>query len=71
MAGEAERVDAYLDTVKRIEPDIASLDADASLASIAISLKRIADALDRWIIADRIHDAIYNAVVTADRQRSR
>lgn len=45
MAGESERVDAYLDTIKRIEPDISMIDTGAALASIAISLKRIADAL--------------------------
>lgn len=45
MSGEKERVDAYLDTVKRMEPDIAMVDRDAALASIAVSLKRIADDL--------------------------
>lgn len=39
-------MDAYLDTVKRLEPDIAMIDLGAGLASIAISLKRIADALN-------------------------
>ncbi|MET4187578.1 monomeric isocitrate dehydrogenase [Bradyrhizobium sp. JR1.7] len=43
---EKERVDAYLDTIKRLEPDIAMIDSDAGIASIAISLKRIADALE-------------------------
>lgn len=42
---EKDRVDAYMDTVSRIEPDIAMLDTGAALASIAISLRRIADAL--------------------------
>jgi hypothetical protein len=37
--------DAYLNTVARIEPDVAMLDRDGALASIAISLKRIADLL--------------------------
>lgn len=37
--------DAYLDTVKRLEPDIAMIDTGAGLASIAVSLKRIADAM--------------------------
>lgn len=46
MTGEKERVDAYLDTVKRMEPDIAMVDRDAALASIAISLRRIADVLE-------------------------
>ena len=40
------RVDAYLATVKRLEPNIAIVDCDASLASIAVSLRRIADALE-------------------------
>jgi hypothetical protein len=42
---EAERAEAYLDTVNRMEPDITMLDEGAALASIAISLKRIADCL--------------------------
>lgn len=37
---------AYLDTVRRLEPDIAMIDTAAGMASIAISLKRIADALE-------------------------
>lgn len=37
--------DAYLDTVSRLEPDIVCVDQAAALTSIAISLKRIADAL--------------------------
>lgn len=41
------RVDAYIDTIARLEPDIAMIDRDAALASIAISLKRIADSLDQ------------------------
>jgi hypothetical protein len=80
------RVDAYLDTIGRMEQDIAMVDHDAAMASIAISLKRIADAvtymatppvmvddhmkriadaLDSTIIADRLSDAIYNAVTQA------
>lgn len=43
---EKERVDAYLDTVRRIEPDIAMIDNGFAAASIAISLKRIADTLE-------------------------
>jgi hypothetical protein len=46
MSGERERVDAYLETVNRLEPDIAFIDASAFYASAAISLKRIADALE-------------------------
>lgn len=47
MAGKKERVDAYLDTISRIEPEIAMLDQGAALASIAISLKRIADSTEK------------------------
>lgn len=46
MAGEKERVDPYLDTLSRLEPDIATIDASAFYASAAISLKRIADAIE-------------------------
>lgn len=47
MAGEKDRVDAYLNTVRRLEPDIAMIDASAFYASAAISLKRIADAMEK------------------------
>ena len=47
MAGEAERANAYLDTIARMEPEIAMVDRDAALASISISLKRIADSLEK------------------------
>ncbi len=43
---EQRQVDAYLETVKRIEPNITMIDQDYTLASIAISLKRIADAIE-------------------------
>jgi 23S rRNA A2030 N6-methylase RlmJ len=45
MAGEKEQVDAYLNTISRLEPNIAMIDTGAGVASIAISLKRIADSL--------------------------
>jgi hypothetical protein len=38
--------DPYLDTVDRMEPDISHIDASAGWASVAISLKRIADSLE-------------------------
>lgn len=44
---ESERVDAYLNTVGRLEPDIAPIDVSAFYASAAVSLKRIADVLSR------------------------
>lgn len=40
---KVERVDGYLTTVNRLEPDIHMIDAGAFYASAAISLKRIAD----------------------------
>jgi predicted glycosyltransferase len=43
---EQERVDAYLATVERFEPDIAMTDSGAYGTSIAVSLKRIADYLE-------------------------
>lgn len=46
MSGEKNRVDGYLGTVGRLEPDIHPIDASAFYASAAISLKRIADALE-------------------------
>lgn len=36
----------YLETIARLEPDISMIDAGAAYASVAISLKRIADSLD-------------------------
>lgn len=36
----------YLETVNRLEPDIAMIDRGAFYASAAISLKRIADTLE-------------------------
>lgn len=39
--------DVYMKTVERLEPALHAVDRDASLASIAISLKRIADSFDQ------------------------
>lgn len=38
---------AYLNTIARLEPEITPIDMTAAAASIAISLKRIADSLDK------------------------
>lgn len=53
----------YLETVSRLEPEIHPIDAAAAYASVSISLKRIADALDEnlRIIADKL-DAIEMSV---------
>ncbi len=39
--------DRYLKTVDRLEPNIYPIDAAAYYASVAISLKRIADVLEK------------------------
>lgn len=43
MSKERNAVEGYLDTVKRLEPNLHMVDRDAWGTSIAISLKRIAD----------------------------
>jgi hypothetical protein len=54
------RVDAYLETIKRLEPDISMCDRDATLTSIAISLKRIADRLDNLsFVIEKWNDSTY------------
>ena len=42
-------IDAYLNTLSRMEEDISLVDRDAALASIAISMKRAADSLQSLI----------------------
>ena len=42
-----DKVEAYMHTIGRLEPDITAIDVDAAAASAAISLRRIADGLDR------------------------
>lgn len=41
-----ERRDYYHETLARMEPEISAIDASTGYASIAISLKRIADAME-------------------------
>jgi hypothetical protein len=48
--------DAYRETLERMEPDISFIDTAAGWASIAISLKRIADSLERITTSDGISD---------------
>ena len=57
----------YLDTVQRLEPDISPVDRDGALTSIAISLKRIADALQpaelgglNMTVSDILHGIMLN-----------
>lgn len=47
MAGEKERVEGYLATVDRLEPDIHMIDAGTFYASMAISARRQADAAEQ------------------------
>lgn len=46
---EGKRVSDYLHTVGQMEPDISPVDLHASQTSIAISMKRIADQLERLV----------------------
>ena len=48
-SADKQRVDPYLDTIDRMERDIAHIDTSAGIASIAISLRRIADSLERVV----------------------
>lgn len=64
---EKERVDSYLNTINRLEPDIAMIDAGAAYASIAISLKRIADSIER--LPNDISDAIAQGFFDATRRK--
>lgn len=47
MVGEKQRVEGYLATVDRLEPDIHMIDAGAFYASMAISARRQADAAEQ------------------------
>ncbi len=42
-------IDTYLETIERLEPEIAVIDTGAFNASAAISLKRIADAMEFFV----------------------
>lgn len=43
--------DEYLGTIARMEPDIAAIDLTAGAASIAVSLKRLADSTERLCVS--------------------
>jgi hypothetical protein len=49
MAGEKEKVEGYLATIDRLEPNLHVIDASTYYASAAISLKRIADSLEQIV----------------------
>lgn len=48
-------LDAYLETVKRMEKDITPIDTAGAAASISISLRRIADVLE-WFQKEMIKE---------------
>lgn len=52
---EKRRVDEYLETINRLEPNISHIDASAFYASAAISLKRIADVLESFELSHGAH----------------
>jgi len=57
MKEEMERVDGYLATITRLEPDIHMIDPGAFYASAAISLKRIADINEIHAMGYRSHNS--------------
>ena len=61
------RADAYLEMLGRLEPDIVMVDQDATLVSIAVSLKRIADAVENNSLGDAIYNAITQAAIGSRR----
>lgn len=46
MSKEKNQLDSYLNTISRLEPELAAIDTGPALASIAISLRRIADVVE-------------------------
>ena len=62
MPAAKDSLTAYIDTIERLEPDITPIDMTAAAASIAISLKRIADALENNENANRLEEAIIRAI---------
>lgn len=50
MTKTLTQLSEYLHSVERLEPDLVCVDRDAALTSIAISMKRIADALNIDVI---------------------
>lgn len=58
----ADAASVYLDTVSRLEPNIGMIDEGAFYASAAISLKRIADTLEKNERRDEIYSQIFNAL---------
>ncbi len=49
----ADRVSTYQSTIDQLKPNIAVIDHDPGMASIAISLRRLADGQEKMIAAVR------------------
>lgn len=56
--------EVYQGTVERMEPEIHHMDASACLPSIAISLKRIADAIEKQGLIISIPESLHNDLTT-------
>jgi hypothetical protein len=56
-----EELDTYANTIARLEPEVAMIDAGAYYASAAISLKRIADSLNQLtMVQEHLLDRLDN-----------
>lgn len=60
-----DALDAYQETIARLEPDIHMIDAGAFYASAAISLKRIAD-----VMTKDVDQTLINCITKAVTDRS-
>lgn len=69
MPNPKDSLDAYIDTVNRLEPEITPIDATAALASIAISLKRIADMVEGVNQGQSVLEKILAATLDVARAR--
>lgn len=58
-----DKVSAYIETVDRMEPDIAPVDAAAFYASASISLRRIADTLGKTVYPPAYLNEAFHALV--------
>lgn len=65
---EKEQVDAYYYTLKQLEPDVYPVDQDAALTSIAISLKRIADAVSCQKGGYTLNDLLFQILVNSQNR---
>ena len=67
MSDALDPQNVYIGVIERLEPGLTAIDQDPALASIAISLKRIADTFERAnfngdVLANSIEGAIYRGL---------